>query len=142
MNPDLVVRPGIVIPARELVWRFSRSSGPGGQSVNTTDSRVSLSFNVAASTALTSAARRRALERLERRLVDGVITVHAERERSQHLNRLAAMDRMAALLRQATAPPPRARRPTKPSARATERRIEAKKKRGRIKQLRRDAASD
>lgn len=142
MSPDLMVRPGIVIPVRELHWRFSRSSGPGGQSVNTTDSRVSLSFNVATSPSLSTAARRRAMERLADRLVDGVITVHAERERSQHLNRLAALDRMAAVLRQATAPPPRSRRPTKPSARATQRRIDAKKKRGQIKQLRRDTSPD
>jgi ribosome-associated protein len=142
MHSDLVVRPGLVIPARELVWRFSRSSGPGGQSVNTTDSRVSLSFNVVTSPSLTETARRRAIERLGNRIVDGVVTVHAERERSQHLNRIAALDRMAGLLRQATAPPPRTRRPTKPSAGATQRRIESKKKRGRLKQLRRDTAND
>lgn len=142
MSSDLVVRPGIVIPTRELTWRFSRSSGPGGQSVNTTDSRVSLSFNVVASPTLSEAMRQRAVQRLGSRLVDGVITVHAERERSQHLNRLAALDRMAGVLRQATAAPPRSRRATKPSAGATDRRIDAKKKRGRIKQLRRDTEPD
>jgi ribosome-associated protein len=139
---DLVIRPGLVIPASELSWRFSRSSGPGGQSVNTTDSRVSLSFDVARSRVLPPTTRARALERLAGRLVDGVLTVHAERERSQHLNRLAAEERLVGILKNATAPPPRRRRPTKPSAAATDRRIEAKKQRGRTKQLRRGTDDD
>ncbi|MGB8995902.1 MAG: alternative ribosome rescue aminoacyl-tRNA hydrolase ArfB, partial [Pseudonocardiaceae bacterium] len=82
------------IPERELGWRFSRSSGPGGQGVNTTDSRVELIFDVTASTALTEQQRARVLERLSTRLVDGVLTVVASEYRSQLRNREAARSRL------------------------------------------------
>ena len=94
------------IPDGELSWRFSRSSGPGGQSVNTSDSRAELSFDVARSGALGEQLRARALERLAGRLVDGVLTVAASEHRSQLQNREAAALRLAQLLREATAPPP------------------------------------
>ena len=106
MADDLRVNSWLVIPAGELRERFSRSSGPGGQSVNTTDSRVELSFDVLRSPTLPERERDRALARLETRLADGVITVAAEGERSQLMNREAARARLAALLREATAPPP------------------------------------
>jgi ribosome-associated protein len=106
MADDLRVNSWLVIPAGELDERFSRSSGPGGQSVNTTDSRVELSFDVRRSPTLPEWARDRALERLASRLTDGVVTVAASRERSQLLNRLAARERLAALLRDAIAAPP------------------------------------
>ena len=105
MAEPLVVSPRLSIPDAELSWRFSRSSGPGGQSVNTTDSRVELSFDVARSPALGPTLRARALERLGDRLVDGVVTVAAEEHRSQLRNRQAARARLAELLRAATAPP-------------------------------------
>jgi ribosome-associated protein len=126
----------LVIPESELSWRFSRSSGPGGQGVNTTDSRAELSFDVARTPVLGPTLRRRALERLTDRLVDGVLTVSASEHRSQLRNREAAEDRLADLLRAAVAPPPRARRPTKPSRAAEDRRIAEKKRRGQIKRLR------
>ncbi len=135
---DLQVRPNLVVPDGELRWRFSRSSGPGGQSVNTTDSRVELSFDVAASRALSDVHRERITTRLADRLVDGVVTVTASEHRSQLQNRKAAAARLAALLRDATSPPPRSRRPTRPSRGAVERRIAAKKRRGEIKRARRD----
>lgn len=137
MASDLHVRPGLTIPAAELRWKFSRSSGPGGQSVNTTDSRVSLLFDVAATTALDQYLKARAIERLESRLVNGVLTVHAEGERSQYQNRVAAQEQLAKILRSATAPPPPKRRPTRPSRRAKDRRIAGKKQRGETKRLRR-----
>ena len=133
----ITVRPGVVVPERELVWRFSRSSGPGGQSVNTTDSRVELSLDVAATTALSPVLRRRALERLATRLVDGVLTVTASEHRSQLRNREAAEERLAAALREAIAAPPRRRRPTRPSKSAVQRRLDGKKRRGDVKQTRR-----
>lgn len=137
-NPaDLRVRASLVVPERELRWRFSRSSGPGGQSVNTTDSRVELSFDVAGSGALGPVHRQRALDRLAERLVDGVVTVSAAEHRSQLQNRRSARVRLATLLREATAPPARPRRPTRPSRASTERRIAAKKRRGQTKRLRR-----
>ena len=137
MADDLELRPNLVIPASELTWKFSRSSGPGGQSVNTTDSRVSLSFDVGATKSLDRYLKTRALDRLAPRLVDGVLTVHAEGERSQYQNRLAAQARLAQLLRAAIAPPGPERRATKPSRRAKERRITGKKQRGETKRLRR-----
>lgn len=137
MSEDLPVRGSVVVPAAELRWRFSRSSGPGGQSVNTTDSRVELSLDVAGTSALGAVLRERALAALADRLVDGVLTVVASEHRSQLQNRRAARARLAALLRAATAPPPRARRPTRPSRAAQDRRIAAKKRRGETKRLRR-----
>jgi len=127
----------LVIPATELRERFSRSSGPGGQSVNTTDSRVELSFDVAGSAALPEWARDRITERLAGRLVNGVLTVTASEQRSQLANRQAARARLAALLREATAPPQRPRVPTRPGRAANERRLEAKRNRAGIKRARR-----
>ncbi len=137
VNGPLRVTRSVLIPERELHWRFSRSSGPGGQSVNTADSRVELSFDVGRTTALGPVQRARALERLRGRLVDGVLTVRASAQRSQLQNREAARERLVAVLAKAIAPPPPARQPTKPSRAATERRIAAKKRRARTKLLRR-----
>jgi len=127
---------GLVIPAAELVERFSRSSGPGGQSVNTADSRVELEYDVAGSTTLSQTQRTRALANLAARLIDGKLVVDASEHRSQHRNRVAARERLADLLRTALAPPPPPRRPTKPSRRARQRRLDAKRQRGETKALR------
>lgn len=124
----------------ELRWRFSRSSGPGGQGVNTTDSRVEVSLDLARTGALTPAQRAAVLVALQNRLVDGVLTVVASEHRSQLHNRRVALDRLVALLRQALAPPPRRRRPTRPSRGAERRRVQAKQQRSRTKQLRRPPA--
>jgi len=138
MSLDVVVR-GATIPPDELTWRFSRSPGPGGQAVNTADTRVELSFDLARSAALPAGLQRRALAALASRLVDGVITVVASEYRSQLRNREAAAERMAELLTAATAPPPKPRRPTKPSRRAVERRLADKQRRSETKRLRRSA---
>jgi ribosome-associated protein len=124
----------VVVPERELAERFSRSSGPGGQGVNTADSRVELSYDVARSPSLPETVRGRMLGRLEGRLVDGVVTVAASEHRTQLANRRAARDRLAALLTEAAAPPPRKRRPTKPSRAAKQRRLDEKKRRSQTKQ--------
>jgi ribosome-associated protein len=137
MPDDLRVNRWLVIPASELHERFSRSSGPGGQSVNTTDSRVELSFDVARSPSLPEREKNRALARLAARLTDGVVTVTAETERSQLMNRDAARGRLAALLREATAPPPPPRVPTKPTRGARERRLADKRRRAQVKRYRR-----
>jgi ribosome-associated protein len=137
MTEPLAVNSRLTISEGELSWRFSRSSGPGGQSVNTTDSRVELSYDVARSPSLGPTARTRALERLAGRLVDGVVTVVAEEHRSQLRNRQAARARLADLLREATAPPPPPRRPTKPSKGARQRRLDSKRKDATTKRLRR-----
>ena len=139
MSIDVTVR-GIVIPADELLWRFSRSSGPGGQSVNTSDTRAELSFNVAQSVVLAATLKERALRALAGRLTDGVITVTAAENRSQLRNREAAAARLSALLTEATAPPPRARRATRPTRGSVQRRLAAKQQRSQIKRLRRPPA--
>jgi ribosome-associated protein len=128
---------GAVIPPAELSWRFSRSPGPGGQSVNTADSRVELSYDLAASDALGPVLKERAMRRLAGRLTGGVLTVTASEHRSQLRNREAAARRLAALLEAATAPPPPPRRAAKPSRAARERRLAAKRRRSETKRLRR-----
>jgi ribosome-associated protein len=138
MSLDVIVR-GTTIPAEELSWRFSRSPGPGGQAVNTGDTRAELSFDLAASTALPPALKRRAIAALEGRLAGGVITIAASEHRSQLRNREAAAARLAELLTEATAPPPRARRPTRPSRAARERRLADKQRRSQVKRLRRSS---
>jgi ribosome-associated protein len=139
---DLVVSRSVVVPAHELGWRFSRSSGPGGQSVNTADSRVELSVDVSTTTALSPLLRQRALDRLGGRLVDGVLTVASSEHRSQLRNRETAMARMAEVLRDAVAPPAPSRRRTRPTAAARERRLGEKRRRGTVKKLRQSRDDD
>ena len=136
VNGPLTFR-GVEVPDQELAWRFSRSGGPGGQSVNTADSRVELSLDVGRSPAIPDRLRERLLARLSHRLVDGVLTVAASEYRSQHRNRQAARARLAELLTEASAPPPPRRRPTRPTRGSKERRLAGKKRRSQTKQLRR-----
>jgi ribosome-associated protein len=137
MPDDLRVNGWLVIPGSELRERFSRSSGPGGQSVNTADSRVELSFDVGRSVALPEWARDRITERLAGRLAGGVLTVAASEQRSQLANRQGARARLASLLRDAVAPPQRPRIPTRPGRGANERRLEGKRQRSAVKRGRR-----
>jgi ribosome-associated protein len=136
-RPGLRVDAGLTIPESELSWRFSRSSGPGGQGVNTADSRVELVWDVAGSAVLSSLQRERLLERLGGRLVDGTLTIAASEHRAQLRNRDAASDRLVALVADALRPPSPTRRPTKPSRGSKQRRLDAKKRRTDVKQLRR-----
>lgn len=133
---DLPLGEGLCIPAGELQWRFSRSGGPGGQNVNTSDSRVELVFPLARSRALPPALRSRALRRLESRLVDGALVIAACEHRSQWRNRVAARRRLVVLLQEALRPPPPPRRPTRPSRGAVERRLAAKQRRSALKRRR------
>jgi ribosome-associated protein len=137
VDDDLRVTADVAVPRADLTWRFSRSSGPGGQSVNTTDSRVELRFDLAGTSALPAHLRTRALERLAGRLVDGQIVVVAAEQRSQLQNRRAAEARLVSILAAAIAPPPRQRRRTKPSRGAVERRLESKRRRSQTKRDRR-----
>lgn len=139
---DLEVNRHLAIPEAELRERFSRSSGPGGQGVNTTDSRVELSFDVARSPSVPPWLRERLLARLSSRLVDGVLTVVASERRAQLANRSVARSRLAAVLRAAAEPPPPKRRPTKPSRAAKQRRLTAKRRRGETKRARRPTTDD
>lgn len=136
MAADLAVTPQVTIPDHELRWRFSRASGPGGQHVNTTDTRVALSWDLGATTALTESQRERARRRLAGDLVGGVVTVTASERRSQLRNRELARQRLRALVAAAIAPPPPPRRATTPSRAARQRRVDAKTRRGEIKRLR------
>lgn len=142
MPGPLRLRGSVVIPESELAWRFSRSSGPGGQGVNTTDSRVELVFDVAGSPSLSPELRSRALARLGPRLSDGVLSVTASEHRSQLRNREEALRRMAGVLSEAISPPPRARRPTRPTRGSVDRRIAGKKRRSEVKRLRRPDGRD
>jgi ribosome-associated protein len=130
---DLVVTQGWVIPAAELSERFSRSSGPGGQGVNTADSRVELSVDVNRPGVVPDRLRARVLDRLATRLVDGVLSVTASEHRAQLDNRRAARERLGDLLGRAAAPPPRKRRPTRPTRGSQERRLAEKKRRAETK---------
>lgn len=132
----------IVIPESELRERFSRASGPGGQGVNTTDSRVELSVDVARSPSLPEAVRHRMLHRLERRLTGGVVTVVAAEHREQRANRTAARARLSALLTDAAQPPPPERRPTRPTRGSVRRRLSAKSRRSELKRSRRARNDD
>jgi len=140
---DLVLRPGrglpdgLVVPDAELVERFSRASGPGGQGVNTTDSRVELRWDIANSRALDDTQRATLLRRLDARLTDGTLVVVASEHRAQLQNRTAARARLAAAVSEAFEPPAPPRRPTRPSRAARQRRVDAKRQRGELKSLRR-----
>ena len=136
-RPGLRVDSGLTIPESELSWRFSRSSGPGGQGVNTADSRAELVWDVAGSAVLSPLQRERLLERLGTRLVDGVLTIAASEYRAQLRNRDAARARLAEIVADALRPPAPARRPTRPSRGSKERRLDAKKRRTDVKRLRR-----
>jgi len=145
---DLVVPPGpglrrgLVIPAGELVERFSRASGPGGQGVNTTATRVEPVYDISASRALSTAQRTRLLEALGARLVEGHLAIAASEYRSQLRNRAAARERLSALLREYLAPAPAERRPTRPTRGSKERRLASKKRRAQVKSGRGEVPRD
>lgn len=132
---------GLVVPAGELIERFSHASGPGGQGVNTADSRVQLSLDLATTTALNDKQRERALSVLGDRLSGTVLTITAAEHRSQRRNRTAARERLAHVLRAALTPPT-PRRATKPTRASKLRRLADKKKRGEVKARRRRPDAD
>ena len=136
----LVVSAGFVLEPEELRWRFSRSSGPGGQGVNTTDSRVELAWfpkRSAALARLSPVLQERLRAGLADSLVSGAVVVVAAEHRAQLRNREAARQRLAARLRQALAPPPPRRRATRPTRGSVERRLRGKRVRSTLKSARR-----
>lgn len=132
---------GLRVPEGELVEQFSRASGPGGQGVDTTDSKVQLSLDLGRTTALSEPQRQHVLDRLAARLSGTVLTISASEHRSQRRNRTAARRRLAALLREAAAPDA-VRRPTRPTRGARRRRLDAKHRRSETKSLRRRPTTD
>ncbi|MBF4995380.1 aminoacyl-tRNA hydrolase [Arthrobacter gandavensis] len=139
---DLPVSPALTIPAAELQWRFSRSSGPGGQHVNTTDSRVALSWNVAGSAVLSDEQRAALLERLGQRLIAGSLMVTASEQRSQLRNREIALAKLAEAVARGLEPGPATRRRTKPTRGSKVRRLDAKKQRSVTRQQRQKPRRD
>jgi ribosome-associated protein len=145
VDGPLEVTAAFRLEPEELRWRFSRSSGPGGQGVNTTDSRVELSWEPATSASLarlSPALQERLRDRLAGALVQGAVVVVASEYRAQLRNRAAARERLASRLREALAPPPARRRPSRPSRGSVERRLQAKKVRSKIKSGRGRGAAD
>ncbi|GAA1496035.1 alternative ribosome rescue aminoacyl-tRNA hydrolase ArfB [Paeniglutamicibacter kerguelensis] len=139
---DLEVSPALTIPAVELGWRFSRASGPGGQHVNTSDSRVELFWNVAQSSVLSEGQRERLLARLEPRLVSGVLTVSSSEQRSQLRNRQTALVKLAGLVAAGLAPDAAKRRATKPTRGSVRRRLSTKGRRSETKRQRQRPSSE
>ena len=133
---DLHVSAAVVIPAAELQWRFSRSSGPGGQNVNKVETAVELGFDLEGTGAIGPFQKQRLLERLGSRCVAGCLRVAVSEHRSQYQNRQLALQRLGDLLREALKPPPKLRKPTKPTRGAVKRRVEAKRQRSQVKQAR------
>jgi ribosome-associated protein len=138
---DLHVSAAVVIPAAELQWRFSRSSGPGGQNVNKVETAVELGFDLEGTGAIGPFQKQRLLERLGSRCVAGCLRVAVSEHRSQYQNRQLAMQRLGDLLREGLKPPPKLRKPTKPTRGAVKRRVEAKKQKSQVKQARQRRAS-
>ena len=135
VDGDLLTPGGIVVPASAMTWRFSRGTGPGGQGVNTTDSRVELIVDL---TALMGP--NEAVTRVQERL-GGSLRIVARVERSQLRNREAALGRLADRL-DAAARPPRRRAPTRPTPSSVHKRLEAKRRRGEVKGTRKVSGDD
>ena len=138
---DLTINSRLVIPSKELKWRFSRSSGPGGQGVNTTDSRVELIFDIKHSSAIDLSQKQRLLKQLKSQCINGCLNVVAAKERSQYQNRKLALASLASLLQVGLQPPPKPRKATKPTLAGQKRRMVAKKNRSALKQTRQSKPS-
>ena len=133
---DLIITPGLVIPSRELKWRFSRSSGPGGQKVNKTNTRVEIIFNIEESKVLNDYQKKVLTKKLKNKLVNNCICLPVQDQRNQLLNRQLAIVRISSLIRNSLKNPSEVRKATKPSKASQKRRLDSKKKRGELKKNR------
>ena len=136
---NLIINSKLEIPANEIQWRFSRSSGSGGQNVNKIDSRVEIIFDVRESQALSPYQKHRIKSQDALKLVKGCICIAVQDKRTQYQNRQLALNRLAATLRDLLKPPPKKRRETMPTRSSQRKRVESKKKRGDLKRNRRSA---
>ena len=133
---NLTINPKLEIPANEIKWRFSRSSGAGGQNVNKTYSRAEIVFNVFESKTLTPYQKHRISIQNEVKLFNGSICIAVQDKRTQYQNRKLALDRLASTLRELLKSPPKKRRETIPTSSSQRKRVEFKKKRGELKRSR------
>ena len=133
---NLRINTKLEIPTNEIQWRFSRSSGAGGQNVNKTDSRAEIIFNVSESKTLTQYQKHRISIQNEVKLINGSICIAVQDKRNQYQNRKLALSRLASTLRELLKPPPKKRRGTLPTRSSKKKRVESKKKRGEIKRNR------
>ena len=133
---NLTINSKLEIPANEIGWRFSRSSGAGGQNVNKTDSRVEIVFNVLESKVLTPYQKHRITSQDQTKLVNGCICIAVQDMRTQYHNRQLALNRLASILRDLLKPPPKKRRETMPTRSSQRKRVASKKKRGELKKSR------
>ena len=133
---DLTITPRLVIPSRELKWRFSRSSGPGGQKVNKTNTRVEIIFNIEESKVLNDYQKKVLTKKLKTKLVNNCICLAVQEERNQLLNRQIAIIRISSVIRNSLKNSSKVRKATKPSKASQNRRLDSKKKRGELKKNR------
>ena len=133
---NLRINTKLEIPASEIQWKFSRSSGAGGQNVNKTESRAEIVFNVSESKTLTPYQKHRISIQDEVKLINGSICITVQDKRTQYQNRKLALSRLASTLREILKPPPKKRRETIPTRSSQKKRVESKKKRGEIKRNR------
>ena len=133
---DLIITSRLVIPSRELKWRFSRSSGPGGQKVNKTNTRVEIIFNIEESKVLNDYQKKVIMKKLKTKLVNNCICIAVQEERNQLLNRQIAIARISSLIRNSLKNFTKVRKATKPSKASQNRRLDSKKKRGELKKNR------
>ena len=133
---DLIITSRLVIPSRELKWRFSRSSGPGGQKVNKTNTRVEIIFNIKESKVLNDYQKKVLTKKLKTKLVNDCICLAVQEERNQLLNRQIAIKRISSVIRNSLKNSSKVRKATKPSKASQNRRLDSKKKRGELKKNR------
>ena len=133
---NLKINSKLEIPANEIEWRFSRSSGAGGQNVNKTDSRVEIVFNVFDSKVLSPYQKHMISIQKDVKLHNGCICIVVQDKRSQYQNRQLALGRLDLILRQLLKPPPKKRRETIPTRSSQRKRLDLKKKRGELKRNR------
>ena len=133
---DLIITSRLVIPSRELKWRFSRSSGPGGQKVNKTNTRVEIIFNIEESKVLNDYQKKVLTKKLQTKLVNNCICLAVQEERNQLLNRQIAIKRISSVIRNSLKNSSKIRKATKPSKASQNKRLDSKKKRGELKKNR------